>query len=281
MRKPKGFTLIELLVVIAVIALLLAILMPTLHRVRRQARAVACQSNLRQWGTIWTTRMYDNDGRFPGRTRDDPWPGFPDRRSWPWGGWWWTWPLLDQDRHGETKGIRCCPMATKPASETGLTDVIGGTFVAWGRFMPRFCAPWDIICSYGMNAWTNNWFYDSEFDRDRDTRYWRTFYVKGASSMPVLLDSWWPVGWLDHTTPPPERDAVPTASLPPWPSFCMNRHNAGINSLFMDWSVRKVGLKELWTLKWHREFDTAGPWTRAGGVHPEDWPEWMRGFKDY
>lgn len=62
--------------------------------------------------------------------------------------------------------------------------------------------------------------------------------------------------------------------------------------LFRDWSVRKVGLKELWTLKWDgrkfhtnkwydRKFDTSGPWTLAGGVQPEDWPEWMRGFKDY
>ncbi len=52
--------------------------------------------------------------------------------------------------------------------------------------------------------------------------------------------------------------------------------------LFRDWSVRKVGLKELWTLKWDdRRFDTNGPWTMAGGVQPEDWPAWMRGFKDY
>ena len=49
----------------------------------------------------------------------------------------------------------------------------------------------------------------------------------------------------------------------------------------MDWSIRKVGLKELWTLKWRQEFDTAEPWTKAGGVKPEDWPEWMSGFKDY
>ena len=49
----------------------------------------------------------------------------------------------------------------------------------------------------------------------------------------------------------------------------------------MDWSVRKVGVKELWTLKWDKDFDTAGPWTKAGGVKPEDWPQWMRRFKDY
>ena len=61
----------------------------------------------------------------------------------------------------------------------------------------------------------------------------------------------------------------------------INRHEATVNCLFMDWSVRKIGLKELWTLKWHNQWDTAGPWTKAGGVRPEDWPEWMRRFKDY
>jgi len=25
----------------------------------------------------------------------------------------------------------------------------------------------------------------------------------------------------------------------------------------------------------------AGPWTKAGGVLPSDWPVWMRNFKDY
>jgi prepilin-type processing-associated H-X9-DG protein len=63
--------------------------------------------------------------------------------------------------------------------------------------------------------------------------------------------------------------------------FCINRHTGYSNALFMDWSVRKVGIKELWTLKWHREFDTQGPWTRAGGVQPSDWPPWMRNFRDY
>jgi prepilin-type N-terminal cleavage/methylation domain-containing protein len=51
MRKAKAFTLIELLVVIAVIVLLLAILLPALRRVRNQARAVVCQTNLKQWGS--------------------------------------------------------------------------------------------------------------------------------------------------------------------------------------------------------------------------------------
>ncbi|MFX0200715.1 MAG: hypothetical protein ACFFCW_31735, partial [Candidatus Hodarchaeota archaeon] len=63
--------------------------------------------------------------------------------------------------------------------------------------------------------------------------------------------------------------------------FCINRNDAAINVLFMDWTSRKVGLKELWTLKWHCKFDIAGPYTGAGGFLTEDWPEWMRSFKDY
>jgi len=46
MRKRRAFPLIELLVVIAVVALLMAILLPTLHRIRKQARAVVCRANL-------------------------------------------------------------------------------------------------------------------------------------------------------------------------------------------------------------------------------------------
>ena len=64
-KQIEGFTLIELLVVISIIALLLAIVLPSLQKVRYQGKIVVCKSNLRQWGL--TTRLYasDYDGHFP------------------------------------------------------------------------------------------------------------------------------------------------------------------------------------------------------------------------
>jgi hypothetical protein len=34
-------------------------------------------------------------------------------------------------------------------------------------------------------------------------------------------------------------------------------------------------------LEWHRGYNTADAWTKAGGVQPEDWPEWMKRYRDY
>lgn len=61
----RAFTLIELLVVVAIIAILAAILFPVLSRARERAQAVACASNLKQFGAAFTMYAGDYDGRLP------------------------------------------------------------------------------------------------------------------------------------------------------------------------------------------------------------------------
>ena len=63
MREKDGFTLIELLVVIAIIAVLMAILMPALNRVKEQGKRATCLSNLKQLTLAWIMYADENDDK--------------------------------------------------------------------------------------------------------------------------------------------------------------------------------------------------------------------------
>ena len=62
--EGSAFTLVELLVVISIIALLLAILMPSLQKAREQARIIMCKSNMKQQHMGHLLWAEDHDGHF-------------------------------------------------------------------------------------------------------------------------------------------------------------------------------------------------------------------------
>jgi len=276
--SSSGFTLIELLVVVAIIGLLMAILLPVLQRVRKQARGVACQANLKQWATTLALYLEDNEGRFP-RTGDYE-GGLSVLRG--------LYIGYDADPNKltryhfvRTEGIARCPMATKTIGDRVLKTSTdgkfqvnsGGTFAAWEIVRP---AP-SFRMSYGLNRNLFSPVFEGPGSSTMDRAYTDVFSLRGRDKVPVLLDAGGPsVGLLSEGASPPKVEPVGSGG-----GACINRHNGTVNGLFLDWSVRKVGLKELWALKWHLQYNAAGPWTLAGGVTPDRWPPWMRGFKDY
>lgn len=78
--RTNGFTLIELLVVLGIIALLVAILLPTLAGVQASARRAACLSNLRELGHMIQLYLQDNDQRV---MRVNPIPSNPNLLPYP------------------------------------------------------------------------------------------------------------------------------------------------------------------------------------------------------
>jgi prepilin-type N-terminal cleavage/methylation domain-containing protein len=251
-RVQKGFTLIELLVVIAIVALLMSMLLPALSRVKAQTKAVICSAHLRQWALIW--KMLVNDefemthstgvtlkpaGKFMDRDASVHWSGtVRDHYS----------------KHLDAK-MWFCPMATKGYQEGGRNP-----FMAWGTSTNGG--------SYGINLWISNNRGSGKIGTAAQ-EFWTTPHIKEAAYVPMFGDA--QQGNSDPLAtddPLPYEHEVWTPGAHEMQRFCIKRHAPYyVNLLFLDFSVRRRNLKELWRTRWHCTFDLEAPLPV--------WPPWM------
>ena len=270
--RKKGFTLIELLVVISIIAMLLAILMPALGKVKEKARDVVCRSSLKQWGLTWGIYTNDHNGYFPDGVDYAGTSG-----GWARG----QWITVLEDEWAKHPKMLICPSATKPnPSGEVWAESYNQTYVM-GYYGDIDTALEAEVCSYGMNNWAYNIPGASLQGREAE-KHWRNSNVSSASRVPLFIDAMWRGGGPDYDQgrsginfmAAPDRNGQWIGYNYEMMHFALDRHNGGVGVLFMDSSVRHVGIKELWELKWHRSYDTNYVKTLGDSF----WPEWMKRY---
>ncbi len=264
MNKKKGFTLIELLVVISIIAMLLAILMPALGKVKEKARATVCRANLKQWGLIINLYAQDNNGEM-----QDNGDGMPRGE---------VWYNLFRDYYQNDK-IRVCVSAARPmenAAAEGSTGIKGSSKNAWvvyyGNGQPN------DIGSYAMNSWMQSpRVLAAGWDANYGEYYWRKTDVSQAKNIPAFVDGAQralnPIE-SDGNEAPNYRDELNGGWTNSLKRVCIDRHSGTINVVFLDGHSDKVDLKAIWSLKWSKLFN----YRKAP---PNAWPDWMDRFKDH
>ncbi len=268
MKPQYGFTPKDVFVTILCIFILCTCLSAVSISGRRHAKSIVCQAHLAQWGRIFQDLVAENDGKFlPGTYAS---------------GFGWSEVLPDVVGGWKENKIWFCPEAEVPCvDEQKQVNSANGIFNAWGIWDLSFPPPGKTLAgSYGLNNYLLVSVGATYASGVRRRDGWKSLEEQGGDQIPVLLDS------IREGLLPEEIDAPFNQEYRPGPNSHMgcaaiNRHMGAVNSLFLDSSVRRVDLKALWTLKWHRSFNTAGPWTLAGGIQPEDWPEWIRDFQAY
>jgi len=233
MIKRRAFTLVELLVVISIIALLMAILMPSLAKVKKQAMEVVCKNNLRQLAMGMSFYAGENnDLMMP--IIDQP------------GEYWFHLiaPYLGQSKNYHKDPELVMKVAYCPATKEQDVTLWGTKNRRWQWW------PMGTSGSYGLNLWFTPKGWYSHIGNPGN--YFRKF-SQARSTTPLLSDAIWVGGWPEDTDPVPaslDGDFFQIGMA----RFYNDRHEMSINVAFAGGHVDDVDLKKLWRLKWHKRF---------------------------
>jgi prepilin-type N-terminal cleavage/methylation domain-containing protein/prepilin-type processing-associated H-X9-DG protein len=240
-RRRTAFTLVELLVVIAIIAVLAAILLPSLQKARDKAKTIACANNLRQIGLFFRMYADDNNGSLPAYQPSDA--GCAGMYSPQWYILYTPYLMppitITEFRDllvlGLQQKVFDCPATTKPVCFCGSTFNPGGG--AAFRIVPKV---FDYLSLNVANTHTANSGYYSKLD--------------AMPSQAILLtDSAETKGW--NTTGPPCSGAILcwydiiVGAMPGRPDIIPFHHSNGANFLFPDGRVQ-----------WHKRDDYEPGW---------------------
>ncbi|MBI1369777.1 MAG: prepilin-type N-terminal cleavage/methylation domain-containing protein [Planctomycetes bacterium] len=253
-----AFTLIELLVVVSIIALLIAILLPSLKKARAVSKRVACLANNHQLGIAWTAYTIEWRGGLFDYTLQRP-----DKL---------IWIGVLHKYFADSTAVLLCPSTVDPPGTEGLGNSgtpgmrMGMARLAWSEqragYQPG--APFDRgSYSYNINLCPT---------------VWKTYNIKGnvfqtvnqiriPAQTPIVGDGTFRSGapgipgtlklFPSDLDNPEATLSITTAD---WAfRWVSNRHDDATNITFVDGHAAPVPLVEVWSLKWHRNYDTTTP----------------------
>lgn len=250
----RAFTLVELLVVIGIIAVLAALLLPSLARAKTKAKSIQCVSNLRQINTANLIYVHDAGSTITYRLDGDLW-----MRS-----------LIEN--YSKVDRIRICPMAPWNRKNLGM---VGSANTAWSwpsdSFVPGTREPrW--TGSYALNGWMYKGDWTIRDNRPATLNAFRTDGdITHPSSTPIFSDGMWVDAWPKETDTPARNLLEGATTLGFMSVLTISRHGAGpnpayanippggrlpgaINVAFFDGHVALAQLEQLWQFHWHRNW---------------------------